>query len=159
MSLIQQALEKTNRANETRTTTPVAEPPFKERDLMGATLEQELTQVQERYSRRRSLYRKIFLGVLAMIFIAGISYALTTRNHSSPVPVAKVPVFEAPLRITSGEIFRLTGITSFDGKPMAVINGRIVGEGASLSGKAVVRQIGNGEVRLDVQGQEIRLLL
>jgi len=59
----------------------------------------------------------------------------------------------------SGDIFHLTGIISLNGKPMAVINEMIVGEGDSLSGKAVVKQIGAGEVRRDVHGKEVVLRL
>ena len=46
MSLIQQALEKTNRAQETRTTTPAPTPTW-DRDPMGAALERELILVQQ----------------------------------------------------------------------------------------------------------------
>ena len=48
MSLIQQALEKTNRAQETRTAPPALPPKVWERDPMGAALERELTQIQQR---------------------------------------------------------------------------------------------------------------
>ena len=65
----------------------------------------------------------------------------------------------APPRIFFGTLYRLTGITNIDGKSMAVINEEIVSVGDSLSGKAIVEAIGNGEVRLDVQGREIKLTL
>jgi hypothetical protein len=42
---------------------------------------------------------------------------------------------------------------------MAVINDNIVGVGDMLSGKARVKEIGSGEVRLDVEGKDIRLTL
>lgn len=165
MSLIQQALEKTNRVQETRTTNLPSDPKVYERDPMGAALEQELTQVQESYSKRRSLYRKAALGVLLVCFIGGLFYVAGIRRDGAQVsPSAAASgsvrtVSQSPLRIYSGNIFRLSGIMDLGDKPMAVINGNIVGVGDSLSGKAVVREIGKGEVRLDVQGKEIRLAL
>jgi hypothetical protein len=163
MSLIQQALEKTNRAQETRTTTPVQAPKTWERDLMGAALERELTQVQQKYARRKSLYWKVSLGVLAVCFIAGLSYVGMRQlpaGAQSTSPKIAVPVAAPmPVRIYSGSIYRLTGITDLSGHAIAVINGRLVGVGDALDGKAVVRAIGQGEVRLDVQGKEIKLVL
>lgn len=161
MSLIQQALEKTHR---TKGGGPAGSPSFKEaleRDSMGASLERELTQVQESYARRRKLYRMIFLGVLGLCFVAGagwigIQYGPFKTKTS---PKAAVAVFHAPLRISSGAIFRLTGITRINGRPMAVINEEIVGVGDLLPGRAVVKTIGDGKVQLDIQGRDIQLVL
>ena len=50
-------------------------------------------------------------------------------------------------------------VTAYQSWVMAVINDDIVSVGDSLSGKAIVKAIGPGEVRLDVQGREIRLTL
>ena len=163
MSLIQQALEKTNRAQETRTTTPVQSPKTWDRDPMGAALEEELVQVQQKYARRRNLYWKISLGVLLACLIAGLAYVgvrqVPSGAKSSPASVVAQVAPQMPVRIYSGNIYRLTGITDLSGHAIAVINGRLLGIGDSLDGKAVVRAIGNGEVLLDVQGKEIRLTL
>lgn len=162
MSLIQQALEKTNRAQETRTTTPpIAAPKPWERDPTGTSLERELIDVQQKYSKRRSFYRKTVLGILLVCLVAGFSYLAIRENR----PKAKASLMtttimpQMPIKIFSGNIYRLTGITDLGGKAMAVINENIVGVGDSLSGKAVVKAIGSGEVRLDVEGREIKLTL
>jgi hypothetical protein len=173
MSLIQQALDKTSRAQQTRTMTPVLTPKPWERDPMGARLEQELVQVQSQYAKRRDIFRKVALGALLACVIAGLVYFGIRNNPSdvktlsvmpSSVPVSSVtvearPMPQVPLRISSGNIYRLTGVTNIGDKAIAVINNRLVGVGDALDGQAVVKTIGNGEVRLDVQGQEIRLTL
>ena len=163
MSLIQQALEKTNRAQETRTTTPVQSPKTWDRDPMGAALEKELVQVQQKYAKRRLLYWRVSLSVLLVCFVAGLSYMgirhIPSGTKSSQAIGATSAASQMPIRIYSGNIYRLTGITNLSGKAIAVINGRLVGVGDALDGKAVVRAIGNGEVRLDVQGREIKLTL
>ena len=64
MSLIQQALEKTNRKQETKTTNSSSVPTTYDRDPMGTNLEEKLTRVQQSYSKRQKLYWKISLGVL-----------------------------------------------------------------------------------------------
>jgi hypothetical protein len=161
MSLIQQALEKTGRAQETRTTTPVSAPKPWERDPTGTSLEHELTQVQQRYSKRRSFYRKAVLGALIVCFVAGFSYLAIRENR----PKAKASLVTATItpqmsiKIFSGNIYRLTGITNLGDRAIAVINEKIVGVGDMLFGKAVVKEIGNGEVRLDIEGKEIKLTL
>jgi hypothetical protein len=161
MSLIQQALQKTNRAHETKTTNSASTSKAYDRDPMGTALEQELTQAQQSYAKRRKLYWKIFLGVFSVCLVTGLSFFWTLSNH----PRAKVPIkavtvaAHAPLRIFSGTLYRLTGITNINGKSMAVINGEIVSAGDSLSGHAVVKAIGDGKVSLDVQGKEVHLTL
>ncbi len=172
MSLIQQALEKTNRVQETKITNPPSVPKMYDRDPMGAALEQELTQVQQSYAKRRRLYRRVSLGALLVCLIAGLSYVgirqISSGVKSAPVEFAPVPAAvlapalvksKMPIKIDSGNIYRLTGITNINGKPMAVINEEIVSVGDSLSGNAIIKAIGNGEVRLDVQGKEINLIL
>jgi len=95
--------------------------------------------------------------------VAGISYlGVRQTQHvgkSSSSAVAAPVASQAPVRIYSGNIYRLTGITDLSGHAIAVINGRLVGVGDALDGKAVVRSIGKGEVRLDVQGKELKLVL
>ena len=167
MSLIQQALEKSSRAQMPKTKTPVAAPRPWERDPTGADLEKKIIQVQKNIARRRIFQWRnvtgvLLLGVIAGIFYLGISQARLSPAVSVPVPppsVVETPAPQVPLQVVTGDIFHLTGITSFGGKPMAVINEKIVTEGSSLSGMAIVKQIGNGEVRLDVHGREIRLTL
>ncbi len=160
MSLIQQALEKTNRVQETKTTNPPT-PRTYEGDPMGAALEQELTQVQQTYAKRRKLYWRVSLGVLLVCMITGLSYFGIRNSHPKGKVLTKVVTVtsHAPLRIFSGTLYRLTGITNINGKSMAVINDEIVSVGDSLSSNAIVKSIGNGVVRLDVQGKEIKLTL
>jgi len=160
MSLIQQALERTHRAQETRTTTPAAPKPY-ERDILGEGLERELIQVQQAYARRRKRYGMIALAVLTVFFIAGLFYAGThgkkpSRGVASSRTVVAAP---SPVRIYSGTIYRLTGITDLGGNRIAVINGRLLGVGDVLDGKASIKSIGQGAVVLDLQGQEVRLTL
>ena len=161
MSLIQQALEKTSRVQETRTANPPSAPKTYDRDPMGDALEQELTQVQKSYAKRRKLYWKVSLGVVLACFIVGLSYIGIWSSHSPTKTSsnAGTATVHAPLRIFSGILYRLTGITNINGKPMAVINEEIVSVGDPLAGKAIVKAIGNREVRLDVQGKEIKLTL
>ena len=168
MSLIQQALDKTSRVQETRTANSVSLPKTCDRDPMGAALERELSQIQQKYARRRSFYWKVALGVLLVGFIAGLSYmgirqiplgVKSSSGKSEPVKAIVPTAPQMPVRIYSGNIYRLTGITDLSGKAIAVINGRLVGVGDALDGKAIVRAIGSGEVRLDVQGKEIKLTL
>lgn len=178
MSLIQQALEKTDRVKGARAAAPAQSPKTWERDPMGAVLERQLTEVQEKYAQRRSLYLSISLGVLLVGFVAGLSYVGMRQKPSSgnpsPVKIASVkslpvkplPAVVAapvapPIPLTNDfrNSYHLTGITDLSGKAIAVINGRLVGVGDVLDGKAVVRAIGNGEVRLEAQGKEIRLVL
>ncbi len=161
MSLIQQALEKTSRVQETRTANPPPAPKAYGRDPMGAALEQELTQVQQSYVQKRRLYWKVSLGILAVCFFAGLSYLGTRSAHPQAKASSGVTTVAslAPIRIVSGTLYRLTGITNMNGKLMAVINEEIVSVGDSLSGKAIVKSIGPGEVLLEIQGKALRLTL
>jgi hypothetical protein len=161
MSLIQQALEKTGRVQETRTTTPVSVPKPWERDPTGAILEPKLIQIQQKHSKRWSFYRKAALGALLACVVAGSLYLTIqeSRSKSKASFVTAMITPQAPIKIFSGNIYRLTGITDLGGKAMAVINENIVGVGDTLFGKAVVKEIGSGEVRLDVEGREIKLTL
>ncbi len=165
MSLIQQALEKASRAQETRTTTPALDPKPWELDPSGAPLEKKLEEVQQKNAVHRRNGRWILIG--ALLVCAGTVFFFTkisigpTRLETSGVMNAVTPTaaLQAPIRILSGPIYRLTGITILGDKPMAVINEEIVGVGALLPGKAIVKEIGNGEVLLDVQGKDLRLRL
>lgn len=167
MSLIQQALEKTSRVQETKITNPSPVSKTYDRDPMGASLERELTEIQQAYAKRRKLYWNISFGILLLCFVSGLSYVGIRKIPSGgkPVPVAAaVPLavpaaFQVPVKIYSGNIYKLTGITVINGKSMAVVNGEIVSVGDSLPDRTVVKSIGNGEVRLDVQGREIKLTL
>jgi hypothetical protein len=168
MSLIQQALEKTSRAQETRTTTPTPVQKFLDRDPMGAALEQQLIRVQESHVARQRLYWKIAVSVFIAFSIGSFVYFEIRQapritqpriaNTSTTVPEA-VAVPRAPIKIYSGNIYRLTGITDLGGHAIAVINGRLLGVGDALDGRTTVKKIGNGEVLLDVEGRELRLVL
>lgn len=162
MSLIQQALEKTGRIQAALKKAGTSQP-WKS-DLTGEKLEKELTQVQEKYARQRKSFRKIALGV-AGIFLIGLFFLLANRTetHKSYVssPAAPSGSVSAPATIMKRAAiagYRLTGITNFGEKTMAVINGEIVGIGETVSG-AVVTDIQDKEVRLNARGREIRLNL
>ena len=166
MSLIQQALEKASRAQETRTTTPVLDPKPWELDPSGAPLEKKLTEVQQKRVAQGRNGKWLLLG--ALLVCSGIVFSFTKASIGGHAQLEKSGVMNAvtptaalqmPIRVLSGPIYRLTGITSLGDKPMAVINEEIVGVGAILSGKAVVKAIGDGEVLLDVQGKDLRLRL
>jgi len=176
MSLIHQALEKTSRVQEIKIVKPSRASEIYSRDLTGGVLEEELAQVQKSHVSSQRLYRKISWGVLAVFFIAGLSYVEMQANRPKAkagvllneakvvpapelLPAVKEITLQAPIEIASGNIFRLTGITDLGNGPMAVINDEIVKVGDSLQGKAIVKAIGHGEVRLDVQGKETKLTL
>lgn len=163
MSLIQQALEKKNRSEETKKTAHASTSKIWERGPMGLSLEKELIQVQAGHDKRRRFFEKMLLGVFVAIFILGAGYY--GRGNKQPgmmlrlsMPAATI-IPHVPLKIFSGNIYRLTGITNVKGQSMAVINGQIVSVGDSLSDKAIVKTIGHGKVHLDVQGKEIILTL
>ncbi len=167
MSLIQQALEKTSRMQETRTTPPVSDPKPWELDPSGAPLEKKLAQVQKKHVARGRLKKRILIGTLLVGSAAVFSFLILRGYGGHPGlkksgvmnAVAPTAALQRPLQILSGPVYRLTGITRLGDKPMAVINEEIVGVGAILPGDAVVKEIGNGEVLLDVQGQDLRLRL
>jgi hypothetical protein len=169
MSLIQQALEKTNRAQETRTTTPAPARKLWDRDPMGAALEQQLIRVQESHAARQGLYRKIAVSVFLAFSIGSFVYfeirqaprVAPPRIENTSVSAAPrvIAVPQTPVKIYSGNIYRLTGITDLGGNGVAVINGRLLGVGDALDGRTTVKKIGNGEVLLDVEGRELRLVL
>lgn len=168
MSLIQQALEKTSRAQETRTSTPAPVQKIWDCDPMGAALEQELIRVQKAHASRQSLYWKIAVAVLVAFSVGGLFYFNASQNPraarsgaantSAPAPVA-VAVPQAPVKIYAGTIYRLTGITDVGGDAIAVINGRLLSEGDALDAQAIIKRIAQGEVILDVRGREMKLVL
>jgi hypothetical protein len=159
MSLIQQALEKTKRMQETRTTNPPSTLRAYERDPMGVALEQELIQVQQSYAKRRKLYWRIFLALLSVCLMIGLCYLGIHRTNVTHQKTEPRVMPQVPVKIVSGYIYRLTGITNVSGKAIAVINNRLVSVGDTLNNRAVVMAIGEGEVRLDIQGKEFILTM
>ncbi len=160
MSLIQKALERTHQSQESRTTTSVPAPKPYERDPMGTELEQTLTQVQQDYARRRKWVRRVLIAVLFVGVALILALAAFYNQALAPEgPKEKNISQQAPVRVQSGYIYRLTGISEMDDRAVAVINNRIVSVGEVLNKRATVKAIGNGEVRLDVQGKEIVLTL
>ncbi|MFH1800034.1 MAG: hypothetical protein ABH891_04205 [Candidatus Omnitrophota bacterium] len=159
MSLIQQALEKTKRMQETRTTNPPSTSRTYERDPMGAALEQELIQVQQSYAKRRKLYWLVFLALLLVCLVTGLFYLGSRNKNVTPKKAESGGVPQVPVKIVSGYLYRLTGITNVSGKAIAVINNRLVGVGDVLNNRAVVMAIGEGEVRLGVEDKEIILTM
>jgi len=159
MSLIQQALDKTSRKNETRAANSSATPKVYDRDPMGAVLDRELSRIQQKYAQHRSLYRRVALGILCVCLVTGFVLVGIHSKKTFSSSVESRGVMQTPVKIFAGYIYRLTGITNIGDKSIAVINNRLVGIGDKLNGKAVVTAIGEGEVRLDVQGREIKLAL
>lgn len=82
--------------------------------------------------------------------------AATTRpaepeRSPAPAPRAAPP---SSLRPTDPPAYHLTAISSKDGRPVAVLNDRLVFEGDSFEGVKVVR-IGEAEVEIEVGGRRI----
>jgi hypothetical protein len=77
------------------------------------------------------------------------STATASETPQPPAPAAQGarPTAPAP----AGDL-RLTAISQRDGKPVALINDRLVFEGDSFDGITVIR-IGDAEVEVEVQGQ------
>ena len=164
MSLIQEALEKTNRAPSSQAKGIAAK--SLAGDPLGAHLEKELTRVQQDYAQRRALYRKWGIAGTVLLCAAGLLFSfgsLSGKQALSPGKAPEVlvvrPAVAAPQNYFHNVPFRLTGITNVGGEAMALIDGQIVKVGESLSGKAVVRSIGDGAVLLDVRGKQVRLEL
>ncbi|MFA5168011.1 MAG: hypothetical protein WC530_05725 [Candidatus Omnitrophota bacterium] len=159
MNLIQQVLEKTNHEQETRTASLPSTLKMYDRNPIRAALEREPSQLRPSHAGLQRTYWKVFLGVLLICFIIGLCYVWIPNRHPKTKALSSSVASHMPLRIFSGTLYRLTGITNTDGKSIAVINEKIVSVGDSLPGKAIVKAIGQGEVSLDVQGREIKLKL
>jgi hypothetical protein len=85
-------------------------------------------------------------GVVAAAVLAGGTVYVLTRP-AVPAPAAAVPA-PPPARATE---FRLSAISERDGRPIAVVNDRVVGEGDTVEGARVVR-IAPTEVDVEVDG-------
>jgi hypothetical protein len=85
-------------------------------------------------------------GIVAAALLAGGAVYLLTRP-SAPAPIAAAP---APPPARAVEL-RLSAISERDGRPIAVVNDRVVGEGDTVSGARVVR-IAPTEVDVEVDG-------
>lgn len=72
-----------------------------------------------------------------------------------PEPPPTAPAQTEPSR-ASGPELRLSAISQRDGKPMALINERLVFEGDSFDGIRVIR-IGEAEVEVEVKGERLVL--
>lgn len=157
MSLIQQALEKTSRAQETRTTNPAPVQKHWDRDPMGATLEQELIRVQESHVARQRFYWKVTMGVLVVLSLVifsclGVWQALRVNR-------SQIASSSASVKIYGGNLYRLTGITDVGGDAIAIINGRLLSEGDALDAQATITKIAKGEVFVGVRGRTMKLVL
>jgi len=167
MSLIQEALEKTARLQTNSTIAESKTEHFVQpwtREIMGEELERELSGIQRHYFWRRTFVWRFGAGVLLLLAVGAFSYMI--GNHGGKTvpaknisPASSLTVSQPPTIYRSFTPYRLTGITSFDSKPMAVINDEIVGVGDALSGRAVVKEILDGQVLLDVRGKETKLTL
>lgn len=171
MSLIQQALEKTSRAQVPKVSPVVPAPKVWDRDPMGPVLERELIQVQNEHAGRWKSFRKILwvlllAGLAVLVIRSGVwkvrpvpATAPPPVKRAAPPPPATVMVPQMPLKVMSGNIYHLSGIMDLGGKPMAVVNDRVVGVGDALDERAIVKEISKGIVLLDVQGQTVKLSL
>ena len=83
-------------------------------------------------------------GMFAAALLAGGAVYVATR----PATPAAVPAAAAPVRVTE---LRLSAISQRDGRPVAVVNDRVVGEGDTVEGARVVR-IAPTEVDVEVDG-------
>jgi hypothetical protein len=57
----------------------------------------------------------------------------------------------------SKDSFFLSGIVDLGDEPRAIINGKLVRVGNSISKNSVVKRIGTNEVLLDVRGKDVLL--
>ena len=85
-------------------------------------------------------------GMFAAALLAGGAVYVATRPGAT-VPAA-APAPAAPVRVTE---LRLSAISQRDGRPVAVLNDRVVGEGDTVEGARVVR-IAPTEVDVEVDG-------
>ena len=83
-------------------------------------------------------------GIVAAAVLAGGAVYLVTR------PPAAAPVAAAPAPARTIDL-RLSAISERDGRPVAVVNDRLVGEGDIVEGARVVR-IAPTEVDVEVDG-------
>jgi len=82
---------------------------------------------------------------------------LTVPPPADSAPLASVPPPVAPM--TNESRYKISGIMKDpDGKPVAVLNGRVTYEGYFVDG-ATVKKIDTDRVTLDVKGQEVVLRL
>jgi hypothetical protein len=72
--------------------------------------------------------------------------AVEPKPEIAPAPAAAVP------HVTTPDELRLTAISQRDGKPVALINDRLVFEGDTFDGIHVIR-IGDTEVEIEFKGQ------
>jgi hypothetical protein len=76
----------------------------------------------------------------------------TATGSETPQPPAPAAESARPTAPAPADDLRLTAISQRDGKPVALINDRLVFEGDSFDGITVIR-IGDAEVEVEVQGQ------
>jgi hypothetical protein len=72
-------------------------------------------------------------------------------SGAGPQATPATPLAETPRLAAPGEL-RLTAISERDGRPVALINDRLVFEGDSFDGVTVIR-IGDTDVEVEVKGQ------
>lgn len=161
MSLIQEALEKAGK---------VEEPPTEPRP------EIRVPKFKFEWEKKDDTVRfKIAAGVLALFpAVLGVGLFVARIVRTPPSFPAKVIKNSAPSRpasqvevtskgfmpaLSSLPRFELTGIMTSGGQNLALINDQVVAAGDHLRGKAVVKEINEKNVVLELQGKEIKLSL
>lgn len=157
MSLIQEALERTHRGQNSSPAS-IETPRTVKKNPMDADLEKEVRRVQQTHLGRMALYKKLAAGVLLFCLLSGITFLINHRSYDKKSQHTARSSSQK-MFFSSADAYRLTGIMKFGNENMAVINDEIVGIGAPLSGKATVKNIGNDEVLLDIRGKEVKLVL
>lgn len=166
MSLLREALEKSGR----RTAAPEnAQAPTKLPIIAPVTIEERQAEEEKivRILFPKSTWKKRALITLAILFLIGLSANMMVSYFSTkpvflrePVPEAMVTV--APVKPGAERIipdYVLSGITSVNGKPVALIDNEIYGVGDYLNGDAKVVSIARKSVLLQIRDQQKELAL
>lgn len=159
MSLIQEALERTHRGQNVSPASIETSKPI-QKNPIDADLEKEVRRVQQTHLKQTDFYKKLSAGIVLLCLVGGIVLWVNHRPHGKGGRSQSIArSLSQKMFFSSTDAYRLTGIMKFGNENMAVINDEIVGVGATLFGKATVKNIRSDEVLLDVRGKEVTLVL
>ncbi len=159
MSLIQQALEKTRKKQEEHAASEaVKRKQLYDEKFFGKDFEKKLYDAQKNqlpYERQKKLPFLAIVIIPAIAAAAIILFLLPQNKSQFSGGTNSTPV----LQLSTGTIYRLTGITDLRERKIAVLNGHLSSVGDKVGSEAVVKEINDGFVILDVHGSEVRLTL
>ena len=173
MSIILEAL---NKASVTRNTPPLGT------ETTAKTREEKIeTKKDEAYDGGFSLSRTMFMAATAIVIVGLVAFLTSPQNGTqnvtaegskviaaegySTVPIPAAPKQEATsissfITKLSNPRLTLSGIVYGSGKPAAIIENKILEEGASIKGAKIVKIHNNSVEMLDeVTGQDFVLKL